>query len=194
MNFDGQVHLLILKLISLQASPPNTFVLSSLHQSPKHVWKETESILSFHHLQNSCLFSLAPSISSAVILISSNFYSTFQVWSVKKNKKKTLFVFPLDSSTGARVSWLEMDQCVSSALRWKHYEPLWSLGKHTRAHMHKCAHIITHSMFLYIAKTIFKGGSIILWHLTNWIMGKWSLGFLTGRHCAISILMTFRRS
>lgn len=111
-----------------------------------------------------------------------------------ERKKKTLFVFPLDSLTGARVSWLEMDQCVSSALRWKHYGPLWSLGKHTRAHMHKCAHIITHSMFLYIAKTIFKGGSIILWHLTNWIMGKWSLGFLTGRHCAISILMTFRRS
>lgn len=33
-----------------------------------------------------------------------------------------------------------------------------------------------------------------LWHLTNWIMGKWGLGLLTGGHCAISLCTTFRRS
>ncbi len=117
------------------------------------------------------------------------FNSISQVWSVEKS----VFLFPLDPLTGARVFWLEMDQCVSSALRRKHFKVLWSLGKHTQAPLHTETHTIALSMILYNAKTNLSGGIIILWHLTNWITGKWGLRLLTGRHCAISIFMTSRR-
>lgn len=122
--------LLILQLVSLGGvscfpnSPP-----------PSTKWKKTQSILSPNHLQNSCFPPLSHPISSSVIITSCNIIPTqLNRLTLEHEKKNTVFVFPLDfRCTGAWISWLETDQCVSNALRWKHFEALWSFGKHTHA-------------------------------------------------------------
>lgn len=131
-----------------------TFFLSwSWYPPPKHIMKE--DTIEFYPpitYKPPALSPLSHSISSSVIITSCNIIPTqLNLLTLEHEKPPTVFVFPLDlRCTGAWISWLETDQCVSSALRWKHFEALWSFGKHTRVYMHK--HKVALSMFISTAK------------------------------------------
>lgn len=158
--------------------------------------KKVQSILSFNHLQRSCLSPLTHNISSSVTITSCNIIAPQLNLLTLEHGYKTVFISLWIFSarcTGARICWLETDRCVRNAFRWKTFWAPLKFWKTPRC-LQVQTHINTLCVYPYCKKkTSFKVNHFNL-YLANWIMGKWGLHLLTERDCTVSIFMNFRGS